>query len=176
MASSSIPPATGLERLTRAARALGFGAEAATGTSDGDPQPAVVVQHGGHRLVAMDEGGHLLLTYVLEIPDEDAARLANLNSEDMGALLAVLRRELLGGRTGMEVFLQDEDDPTTFDAVHFHQMLMLPDLEPDRVQRLADGVQELIGLAVRGTDLLSAVLQAVDGTTPTSDHHEGMYG
>lgn len=144
--------------------------------TDGTSEPALEVGHGEHFLWALDRDGWVELVYPFYLPEEDVGRFEDLDEDELEAVLTSLEMLLLEGRSAYELHF---DADGAFTGFSLSQALVPDPDDPGIVQRLADGVQELVVLGMRGAIFLGVPwLEEAGGTAawPPGGPHPGMYG
>lgn len=175
-AGSPGPPSPNLDRVRTWAQALDARVETAELTAaDGASLTALQIHHGELFVWAIDRGGYVDLVFPYYVPEDDAARLAAMADGALGELLFDLRMVLLEGRCGYAFRRDGEDRFAGFDLT---QRFMPAPQEELALQRLADGIQELVTVGLRGAEVLGVSLQDEEARRagPESQPHPGMYG
>lgn len=165
-----------LERVRSWAKDLDSPAETTelAGPDEGSV-PGLRIHHGNLFLWAVDRGRYVDLVFPYYLPEDDAARLATMEAGALNQLLFELRMVLLGGRGG---FAFRTDAEARFVGFDITQRFVPADLEDIALQRLADGIQELVTSGLRGAEVLGVSLhrEKAQRAQPTSRPHPGMYG
>lgn len=170
------PPSPNLDRVRAWAETLDVRVETTElAGADGASLTALQIYHGELFVWAIDRGGYVDLVFPYYVPEDDAARLAAMADGALDELLFDLRLVLLEGRCGYAFRRDGEDRFAGFDLT---QRFVPAPQEELALQRLADGIQELVTVGLRGAEVLGVSLQrdAEEGAGPTSRPHPGMYG
>ncbi len=143
---------------------------------DENPIDILVIHHGTHSLIAIDSGTYVTLTYQIDIPEKDAQLLSETHEDIQRRLVAILKREMLEGRSGYR-FEWSEDDPPLLRRIRIDQKLLIVKNDPQSAQRLADGIQELVVVGIRSIEVLGQAFSDVRFAASTSSAPaDYMYG
>lgn len=164
-----------LERVKEAAVLLGNKVEEGEAVDEqGNKLGVVAIYHGVHRVVVLDKKDYALFDYIMDFESEDASLLARQPQETQDRLFQILKLEMLRNRCGFYLKFDEKTDPKELKRIGVQQKVMVKDLEPHTLQRIADAVQELVVVAVRCQLLLGQVLREKPTDTGSSPH-EVMY-
>ncbi len=166
------------EHLKRIAKRLDLKPQVAEGVDDkGNKVPLLILEHGTHKLLAIESEGYTLVFYSLEVKREDGALLAREPPEIQQTLFSIVKRELAEGRSGYRLVFDETRKPPELREIRVEQKIILRDEQPATIQRVADGVQELVVVAIRCILVLGQAFQDVRAAAQTSAtaYHAGMY-
>lgn len=86
----------------------------------------------------------------IDLRPEDTELLAKQHMETQGRLLAILKREMMEGRTGYVLGTDDKG----LHGVRLSQKLIVSSTDINSIQRLNDAIQEIVVVACRCTEVL----------------------
>lgn len=166
-----------LDHVKKGCATLGLKTQDAEAQVNDRKLKALVITHGGTTLVALQFPGFIQLVCPIDIEGGDAALLAKQPEEIQNRLFAILKREMLQGRCGFALHFDEAKKPPHLTRITIEQKIIMGSTNPSSVQRLADGIQELVVVAFRSGQVLGEAFRNVrdmaKGTT--SDFHEMMY-
>ncbi len=144
---------------------------------DGKEIVLLLIKHGPHGVLAFQKKGFTELAYIMDLPPEDSKRLAELPPEAQQELLAIMKREMMEGRSGFEMAFDETKMPPQLRRISIVQRVIIEDRRPETVQRVADGIQELVVVGSRCNAVLGQVFQNIrtTGETTAKTYHPGMY-
>ena len=166
-----------LEQLRRAASALDVPVEDAEGEVEpGKTAKVLVLKHGKHNLTGIDKKRYVFLLYPMDIGSEDGALLARQPPDLLERLYLIVKPEMAEGRTAYALIF-GEKEPKVLQQIRVEQKIVVADNRPETVQRLADGIQEVVVAAVRCQLVLGQALRDVRASTAqtTDTYYKGMY-
>lgn len=137
--------------------------------------PSLLLKHGSHDLLAIDNGEYVLIMYPIKLKPEHTAALARQSAEIRSRLFAILRREMMEGRSGYRLEYEDPPANTRLLGISVEQKVVIADTDPVTMQRVADGVQELVLIGIRGGSVLAKTFAVQAAAAPSSDYHPNMY-
>ncbi len=165
-----------LGKVKTAAERLGSQVEEGKVTqADGKEEDILILEPERTPVVVLDRGEYVILLVVLDIPPEDGERLAKQPEDLQRRLFTILKMEMMEGRSGY-VLDFTEDEPKRLRQIRISQKVIVRDQRPETLQRLADGLQELVVVAARSREVLSQAFTDVRATQTTeTTFHQGMY-
>ena len=166
------------ERLSKIARKLDLKPEPGEAVDDkGRKIPILVLTHGTHKIIAIEHPAYTYLVYSLDVLPADAALLAQQPPEIQQTLFSIVKREMAEGRSGYFIQFDESKDPPELQQIRIEQKLVIRDEQPWTVQRVADGVQELVVAGIRCILVLGQAFADVKTAAQTSARvfHPGMY-
>lgn len=164
-----------LDFVTRMAKRLGNEVDTGAATEKDKEIPARLIRHGSHQIIALDRKDFVVLVFAMDIPEEDSKALAALHEDVQRRLFAVLRREMLEGRSGFSIRVSD-DDPPRLQQIRIEQKLVVEEADGPTTQRLADGLQELVVVGQRCIEVLGQAFSDIREAQSTSTSpHDYMY-
>jgi hypothetical protein len=166
-----------LERLREILEAIGYQVEEGSAQDDkGRTIEILGLAHGPHRVIGLDQGKIVELIYPMDVRAEQAALLAKWPDELLDRLLALLKREMLEGRSGYTIAFGPEN-PKALRQIRVSQRLILHDANPQTLQRVADAIQEIVVVSVRCQLILGEAIRSAETAARTADStfHPGMY-
>ncbi|HLQ41963.1 MAG TPA: hypothetical protein VK189_03820 [Thermoplasmata archaeon] len=166
------------ENLKRIAKKLELKPERAEAEDEkGKKIPILALHHGTHNLFAIEQAGYTLIVYPMDVDPKDAALLAKEPPEIQQTLFAILKREMAEGRSGFLLQLDETKKPPEVRRISLEQKIVIQNERPETVQRVADGIQELVVTAIRCQLVLGQAFQDVRtaAQTSASTYHAGMY-
>ncbi len=166
-----------MERVKTAAERLGNKVEKAKAKEDdGTEEDVLIIHHGKHPLLVLDREEYVVLLVVFDISPKDAELLAKQPEYVQRQLFTILKLEMMEGRSGY-VLDFTEDKPPKLRQIRISQKVIVRDLKPETMQRLADGIQELVVVGARSREVLGRAFTDVRASQTTeSTYYEGMYG
>lgn len=140
-----------LEDAKKLAQKLKLDAKDFSGIQDqsGKVVPALEIKQGRYTLYAIELNSSIKLMLQIDIDPKDAALLGKQPPEIQRDLIAILRREMLEGRTGYELNTPDGK----LLGIRLSQNLIISD-ENSSAQRLLDAIQEIIVVTCRCLEVL----------------------
>jgi len=169
------------EKLQQVLETLGYKVSKGSAQDDkGRAIPLLTFKHGVHQLVAFEEDNGVQIAYPMDIRPEDTALLEKQPDEIMGQLFSILKREVLEGRTAYVMATTETENPKKWKAlkqIRVSQKVIVADTEPHTLQRVADGIQEIVVVAVRCQLVMGEALRSVATATKisTTTYHDAMY-
>ncbi len=165
------------EQVKRIARTLGIEViEQKAEDEKGRPVDVLVIHHSPYNLYGLQRGGIFEMALPLDIDPKDAALLARQPADIQERLLAILRREMMEGRTGFEIRFDETKKPPELRRIAVVQRLVVVDDSPTSIQRFADGIQEMTVVAVRAADVMGRAFGDMrTAQTAPDTYHAGMY-
>ena len=148
-------------------------AEKSVAHENGKKVDCVVLRHGPYPVVAFDRGSFVQLAVIIEIPEKDSELLAKQPTDITDRLFTVLKAAMLQGRTG---FNWKVDGKKLKQIMIEQRIIVAPDRQ-ESIQRLLDGIQELVVIGVRVSMILGEAFSGPRDTGKTSapPPPDGMY-
>lgn len=142
-------------------------------SSDGKERPFLLTTHGGEHqviLVPTEDGKHADVLIEILLHEDDVALLGKQSQQVKRQLMAILRREMLEGRSGY-AFVPHPTDKLLFLGIRISQSILLDD-STQGLQRLMDAKQEVVVVAMRCVLVLGHVFDSVKATElpPDPEH------
>ncbi len=163
-----------LGEVTKAAKRLDVPTQIASmqEASGAPPEPVLLLRHGTHTLLCRDRVTHVLLFYPINVTEKDGQKIAALAEEELSDLFQIIRREMLSGRTGFSISFDETKDTKVLQQVRLEQRIIVDDADPTSVQRLSDGIQELVVTAQRVVEILNQAFSKKPGGGATASTEE----
>lgn len=132
----------------------------------GKTEAILALQHGKHTLIAMARSPiTAVLAYVIQLEDADVEVLAKQSPQLIGRLAAVLKREMLEGRSGYAFVPHPVHVAAPFGQIRIEQQIIVGEGALEK-QRLLDGMQELVVCAIRCIEVLGHAFSAIHESLP----------
>jgi hypothetical protein len=167
-----------LDHLRRIAKKMDLKVEDGEAQDEkGTKIPVLIIQHGEFKLVAIDHKSYTVITIPIDIPQEDAEILAKEPPEIQQSLFSIVKREMSEGRSGYFMFFDETKEPPRLKGIRIEQRVIVPDEQPQTIQRVTDGIQEIVTVTMRVMLVLGQAFQDVKAAAQTSasTYHPGMY-
>lgn len=162
-----------IEGVWSIAQKLAIKAEKGVAKEDGRRIDFVLLHHGPHPVFAFDRGTYVQLAVIMDLDPKDSNLLAKQPKGIRDRLFTLLKVAMLQGRTGYNMALDGEK----LKRIILEQRVVVAPNRQESIQRLLDGMQELVVLGVRCRMILGEAFSSVreTSTTSASPPPDGMY-
>ena len=166
-----------LEELLEVAGQLGISTRLVRQEESGDIGSAVILQHERRAVVAFDQGTYVLLTHVIEIPPR-IAEVASRRPNGAVSLVEYVTHGVGPSRCTLVADIDVQDGKPIARRLVVEQRVVLEAGRPETGQRLADGLVEILNVAILSASLLSQTAER-EGRPPSrsgpDEPSEGMF-